>query len=100
MKRLIPLTIVLACLLLAGQSERDKDPRQRRMPDGRTQAEHVLEHEYEKSIEDTAEMEKLIKELKTELEKNDYHVLSVKAFRTAERIEKLAKRVKNRLKRF
>lgn len=100
MKLLIPLTAVMACLLLAGQSGFDKDPRNRRMPDGRTQVEHVIEHEYKKSLEDTVEMEKLVKELKAELEKNDYHVLSVKAVRTAERIEKLAKRVKNRLKRF
>ncbi len=96
MKRLILLAI-LSALLAAQQPE---DATQRRMPDGRTQAEHILEHEYRKSRQDAAELVKLAEALKKELDENDYHVLSLNALRKAERIEKLARRIKNRLKRF
>jgi len=96
MKRLILLG-VLSALLPAHAPD---DPTKRRMPDGRTQAEHILEHEYRKSRQDAAELVKLAEELKKELDENDYHVLSLNALRKAERIEKLARRIKNRLKRF
>jgi hypothetical protein len=97
MKRLIPLAVA-AAILSSAQSP-SNDPRKRRMGDGRTQFEHILEDEYEQSLEDADEIVKLGAELKEELEKNDYRVLSVDAYRKAERIEKLAKSVKQRLKR-
>jgi len=99
MKRLILLAAVIA-VLGAAQKSPSTDPRERRMHDGRTQAEHILEMEHEKSLEDAKEMTKLTAELLEELRKNDHRVLSVSAFRKAEQIEKLAKRVKNRLKRY
>ncbi len=101
MKRLILLVLLLAATLHAqGGAAETKDPRMRRMPDGRTQAEHILESEYEKSKEDVDELAKLVEELKLELEKNDHNVLSLKAVKVAEEIEKIAKQLKNRLKRY
>ena len=98
MKRLILLAVAVA--FLSNAQNPSTDPRKRRMGDGRTQLEHILEDEYEKSQADTDEIVKLAAELKEELEKNDYRVLSVDAYRKAERIEKLAKSVKKRLKRY
>lgn len=98
MKRLIlPVALLLAALLPL--TSQDKD-RYGRLPDGRSQAEAILKADHEKSLQEAAELLKLAEELKTELEENDRHVLSVTSIRTAEKIEKLAKRIKNRLKRY
>ena len=66
----------------------------------RKQIEEILKSDREKSIEDAAQMIKLSEEVKAELEKNDKSVLSVMALRKAEEIEKLAKRIRSRLRRF
>jgi hypothetical protein len=97
MKRLIILAVSLTATLLPQET---RDTPQRRMPDGRTQAEHILQHDYDQSREDVAELLRLAEELKEEFDKNDHHVLSVDALRRVEQIEKLAKKVKTRLKRF
>jgi hypothetical protein len=98
MKRLILLTVTAA--MLASPQPEPRDPRERRMHDGRTQADHILEDDYKKSIADTEEMNRLAAELLDELQENDYNVFSIQALRKAERIEELAKRVKKRLKRY
>lgn len=66
----------------------------------RSQIEALLKSDRASSIEDAARMVKLSGELQTELEKNDKSVLSVAALRKAEEIEKLAKRIRGRLRRF
>ena len=64
------------------------------------QIEELLKQDRAKSIEDAGQMMKLSEELKAELEKNDKSVLSVAALRKAEEIEKLAKRIRGRLRRY
>lgn len=66
----------------------------------RSQIEEILKADRAKSIEDAGQLVKLSEELKTELEKSDKSVLSVAAIRKAEEIEKLAKRIRGRLRRF
>jgi hypothetical protein len=97
MKRLIAVLFV-ALSVLPQTRERDEQPA--RLPDGRSQAEAILKDAYEKSLEDAAELLKLSEQLKTELERNEQHVLSVNSIRTAGKIEDLAKRIKKRLQRF
>lgn len=96
MKRLIPLLAVLVLgALLAGQ---DSD-HQARLPDGRLQADAILEAEHKKSVEDATELLQLAEKLKAEIEENDAHVLSLSSIRMAEKIESLAKNIKKRLRR-
>ena len=78
MKRLIPLAV--AMVILGGAQEPSADPRERRMGDGRTQFEHILENDYERSLADTDEIVKLAAELKEELDKNDHRILSSTPF--------------------
>lgn len=66
----------------------------------RSQVEAMLKADRAKSIEDAGQMVKLSEELRDELEKNDQSVLSVTALRKAEELEKLAKRIRGRLRRF
>jgi len=72
----------------------------RRLPDGRSQDEAILKADWEKSMGDAAELVKLAEQLKSELERNEHHVLSVSSIRLAERIEELARRIRRRLRRF
>ena len=85
-----------AALLWAAQVNPPEEPR---LPDGKSQREAILKAEHEKSLRDAAELLTLSEELKAELEKNDRHVVSVSSLRKTEEIEKLAKRIRNRLKR-
>jgi hypothetical protein len=66
----------------------------------RSQVEALLKQEHERSMEDAARLLELAEELKAELEKNDRYVLSVGVLKKTEEIEKLAKRIRNRMKRY
>lgn len=65
-----------------------------------SQVEEILKADRAKSIEDAGRLIELSEELKRELEKNDKHVLSVAALKKSEEIEKIAKRIRGRLRRF
>jgi hypothetical protein len=71
-----------------------------RLPSGKLQREEILKAEHEKSLKDAAEIVRLAEALKAELEKNDYHVLSLASIKKTEEIERLARRIKSRLRRF
>jgi len=65
-----------------------------------SQIEAILKEDHRKSLEDAGELMKLSEGLKIELEKSDRHQLSLAAIKKTEEIEKLAKRIRGRLRRF
>jgi hypothetical protein len=69
-----------------------------RLPNGKLQRDEILKAEYQKSLDDARELSKLAADLKLELEKNDRNVLSLATLKKTEEIEKLAKRIHDRLK--
>jgi len=69
-----------------------------RLPNGKLQREEILKAEYQKSLEDARELSRLADELKLSLEKNDHSVLSLATLKKTEDIERLAKRIRDRLK--
>ncbi len=71
-----------------------------RLPSGKLQKEEILKVEHQNSLKDAAEILKLAEALKAELEKNDYHVLPLASVKKTEEIERLAKRIRSRLRRF
>ena len=94
-------------LVLAGQPPQVPSPSppartepEDRLPNGKSQKEAILKEDYRKSLEDSRELVRLAEELQAELEKNDRYVVSVSELRKTEDIEKLAKRIRGRLKRF
>jgi hypothetical protein len=91
-------------LALCGQvrppAERPEPPEETRLPNGKLQRDEILKVEYEKSLEDSRELSRLADELKADLEKNDRYVLSIQTIKKTEEIEKLAKRIRGRMKRF
>ncbi|HZT30778.1 MAG TPA: hypothetical protein VFA33_12890 [Bryobacteraceae bacterium] len=70
------------------------------LPNGKSQAEAILKADHEKDLKDAAQLVELSEQLKEELEKNDRHVLSVSSLKKTEEIEKIAKRIRSRLRRF
>jgi hypothetical protein len=75
-----------------------QSPDEIRLPNGRLQRDEILKAEYQKSIDDARELSKLAEELKLDLEKNDRNVLAIATLKKTEEIEKIAKRIRDRLK--
>lgn len=73
-------------------------PEDVRLPNGKLQRDEILKAEYQKSLEDARELSRLAEDLKVDLEKNDRYVLSLATLKKTEEIEKLAKRIRDRLK--
>ncbi len=102
----------LTCLLLAAAPlapqgppgpGRRGDPIDRsdvKLPNGKSQTEAIIKDDYEKSLKDAGQLIELAEQLKIDLEKNERHVVSVGTIRKTEEIEKIAKRIRSRLKRF
>ncbi|MGH9628841.1 MAG: hypothetical protein ACRD7E_11000 [Bryobacteraceae bacterium] len=97
--RILLLSLLALSQPLYGQLRPDPSP-EARLPNGKSQSEAILKAEHEKSLKDAAELMELAEELKEELEKNDRHVVSVSSLKKTEQIEKLAKRIRSRLKRY
>jgi GTP-binding protein EngB required for normal cell division len=70
------------------------------LPSGKSQQEEILKADHAKDLKDAAQLIELSEQLKEELEKNDRHVLSISSLKKTEEIEKLAKRIRGRLRRF
>jgi hypothetical protein len=71
-----------------------------RLPNGKLQREEILKADYQKNLEDARALSKLADELKVDLERSDYNVLSVGTLKKTEDIDRLAKHIRDRLKRF
>lgn len=98
--------IGLAAPLLPAQSlppdriTGDDDKREKRLPDGRSQTEAMLKEDHKRNLADLQKMKDLIGEVETDLEKNDRHVLSMANLRNLEELEKLSRRVRERMRRY
>ena len=98
-RRLLALLVLAVPLALAPQDPNSAD-RDVRLPSGKSQKDEILKADHEKDLKDAATLVELAEQLKQELEKNDRHVLSVASLRKTEEIEKLAKRIRARLRRY
>ncbi len=104
MNRRFLLVFTICCTLALPQRptppSEDSPVEGPRLPDGRSQREEILKADHKKSLEDAAELSKAAEDLKADLERDDRHVLSVSTLKKIDTIEKLAKRIRSRLKRF
>jgi hypothetical protein len=73
--------------------------RNARLPNGMSRAAAVLKDDLKKSREDVAEILTLARDLEQEIDENEEFVVDVRSLRKAEKIESLARRIKNRLRR-
>jgi hypothetical protein len=101
--------VVVIALFTLGAQERDppgRPPGSRtheegevRLPNGKLQRDEILKADYEKNLEDARVLLKLSEDLKLEIEKDEAFVLSISAIKKTEEIEKIAKRIRGRIKR-
>jgi len=71
-----------------------------RLPNGKKQQDEILKADYEKNLKDARELIELAKSFELDLEKDERFVLSVSSLKKLDDMEKLAKRLRGRLKRF
>jgi hypothetical protein len=101
----IVMFLALALALAAQQvpSEREppatEAPEDLRLPNGKLQRDEILKADYQKALEDARALTKLSAELKADLEKGDYNVLSIGTLKKIDDIDRLAKRIRDRLRR-
>lgn len=87
-------TIVVLLLLTPLLAQRSA-----RLPNGKSRATAVLKNDLKKSREDVAEIITLARDLEQEIDENQEFIVDVRSLRKAEKIEALARRIKNRLRR-
>jgi len=92
------LLLLLLATFLPAQFPREEP--EWKLPSGKSQKEEILKADYEQSLRDAERLLKLSEEFKSELEKQGRHVLSVQTLRKIEEIERLARRIRSRLRRF
>ncbi|MBV8844988.1 MAG: hypothetical protein JO307_19450 [Bryobacterales bacterium] len=104
--RLICLLSVAVCIML-GQvpddfppTKRDIEAQDRRLPNGKSQRDEIIRADHKKNLEDAAQLIQLSQELKDDLDKGDAFIVSVKTLKKLDDIDKLAKDIRGRLKRY
>jgi hypothetical protein len=68
------------------------------LPSGKSQKDEMLKAEYQQNLKDAADLADLAQQLKLDLEKNDRFVVSMATIKKTDDIEKLAKRIRGRLR--
>ncbi len=71
----------------------------KKLPDGRLWSEAVLKANYEANLKELERMRKILDSVQEELEKSKGHVLSIKALKDLEELERLSRRVRDRMRR-
>ena len=95
------LALAVFAAVLSAQAPAEMQDESEMPPPGRRQkTEEILKEDHKKNLEDAARLLELTQSLKSELEKNDRNVLAVSSLRKAEQIEKLARNIRGRLRRF
>ena len=97
---LLVLTVVFGQLPpdASNGSRREEGPV--RLPNGKLQSDEILKDDYKKNLKDAQELIDLAESLKMGLEKSEQHVLSIGDLKKTEEIEKLAKRIRGRMRRY
>jgi hypothetical protein len=93
--------LVLAACATALSSQapvEDRHHQEVRLPNGKLQKDEILKAEHKQSLQDAVRLSELAQSLQTELEKNDWSVVSVGSIQKTEEISRLAKRIGDRLR--
>jgi hypothetical protein len=78
---------------------RPNEEEPKRLPDGRLQSEAIIKDELKRNLADIEKMNQLLAEVKTDMEKNEGHVLSLGSVKKLEELEKLSKKIRGRMLR-
>lgn len=106
MREFCKLLILLTLVVAIGWPQEDVEPDESnpqsyaQLTSRKLRRDAILKADYKKAVEESATLAKLAGELNAELEKNSSTVLSVSALKKAEEIEKLAKKIRSRLRQY
>jgi hypothetical protein len=109
MRPLLLLTAVLACVCAAQdlppepgvlRPNAPSHEADRRLPNGKSQSQEILKADYAKSLKDARELVELSQSLQGDMEKETSQVLSLSDLKKLDEIEKIAKRIRGRIRRF
>jgi hypothetical protein len=81
-----------------GRGRRGEDRSDVLLPNGKSQKREILKADFAKSRADAGELVELALQLKQDLDREDPNVLDLRTVKKAEEIEKLAKRIKDRMR--
>ncbi len=70
------------------------------LPNGKLQRDEILKADYEQNLKDAARLSDLAQQLQVELQKGDRFVLSLDTLKKTDEIEKLAKKIRSRLRHY
>ena len=76
-----------------------QDPTERKMPDGRIQSDVILKAEYEQNVKDSHTLADLTKSIELFFEKNDQNVFSLDLLKNLDEVDKITKRIRDRVKK-
>jgi hypothetical protein len=96
--RYLGLFLLTVCILPA-QSPSIKDEPEVKLPNGKSQKDEIIRVDYERNLRDAGDLARLSEEIKDDLEKGDRNLVSVKTLKKLDDIEKLAKDIRQRLRR-
>jgi hypothetical protein len=96
--RVCAVALALGCISAAPQQYPPEEP-DVKLPSGKSQRDEILKMEHQKSLRDVKEILEVAGQLQAELEKNSYLVLSISSLKKTERIEKLARQIRARLRK-
>lgn len=68
------------------------------LPNGKLQKDEILKAEYQQNVKDAAQLTELAQQLQEDLEKNDRYVFSIATLKKTEDIEKLARKIRSRMR--
>ena len=104
-RRCVPVLFLLACVTLSAVAQRGggrrgpgEDDQEVVLPNGKLQRDEIAKAEHQQNLRDAADLAELAEQLKIDLEKNDRYVVSMATIKKTDDIEKLAKRIRGRLR--
>ena len=98
------LTITLIALAQVPEDlprvQTPSEQQDRKLPNGKSQRDEIVKADYKRNVQDAAELSQLARELNDDLEKSGSNTVSVKTIKKLDDIEKLARSIRGRLKRY
>src|SRR5579863_10161884 len=109
-RRTAMLSLVASAAALARQQERQDQQDDRRLPlppnpnedtklpNGKSQKDLIAKEDHEQALKDVKELISIAEQLRNDLERSGEHVVSVSSVKKTEDIERLARKIRGRLK--
>jgi hypothetical protein len=94
------LLLTAACVGQIQEPRPEKEPSADvKLPNGKSQRDEILKAEYQQNLKDAAQLAELAQQLHEDLEKNEQYVLSLADLKKTDDIEKLARKIRSRMRR-